>query len=414
MTNISRRGVIGQGLALGCSLAASPLVTPMSFAATGGENRLVVIILRGGLDGLDLLRPPMSEQLLRLRPQLSQSHDLELELDNGFSMHPAARALWPLWEAGELAFAQAVSTPYRHKRSHFDGQDLLEAGTAALSDRRSKEGWLNRMLQQMPGAELSTAYAIGADPMLLSRGAASVETWSPDVNFVLSSQGARLLALTLDQDPAMARAMSKAMTLAAQSGGGPRLEVDHAEAGGLAEMMDAQMESRGKSAGQAHRRIAQFAAERLREEARIACFSLGGWDTHANQARGLTRPLGRLSDSLLTLKSALGAQIWARTTILAMTEFGRTVAENGTGGTDHGTGGTMLLAGGALRGQRILGRWPGLDEADLFERRDLMPTEDVRRFAAWAIRESFGLSRAVLEQDVFPGVTLGERMNLLA
>lgn len=415
MTGLNRRGFLRRSLAAGCSLAASPLVTPVSFAATGGENRLVVIILRGGLDGLDLLRPPTSESLMRLRPSLMATNGSEFELGAGFTLHSGISALWPLWEAGEMAFVQAVSTPYRHKRSHFDGQDLLEAGTADLAQGRGKVGWLNRMLQQMPGAHMTTAYAVGADPMLLSRGPAPVESWSPDVDFVLSSQGARLLALTMERDPQMADAITRALGLAGTSGGGGIVDSDDAGTmGHLEEMMDAQMDGRGKNAGQAHVRVAKFAAERLREEARVACFSLGGWDTHARQTRALNRPLQRLADSLLTLKAGLGASVWGQTTVLAMTEFGRTVAENGTLGTDHGTGGTMVLAGGAMRGQRILGHWPGLEEADLFERRDLMPTDDVRRYAAWAIRESFGLSQSALEGDVFPGLSLGDSPGLLA
>ncbi|MBO9472748.1 DUF1501 domain-containing protein [Shimia sp. R10_1] len=413
MADLNRRGFLAQSLAVGCSLAASPLVTPVSFAATGGDNRLVVIILRGGLDGLDLLRPPPSDTLMRLRPTLGAQAS-GLEITGGVQLHPGCAELWPLWEAGELAFVQAVSTPYRHKRSHFDGQDMLEAGTAELGQGRAKEGWLNRMLQHMPGAEMSTAYAIGTDPMLLSRGAAAVETWSPDVDFVLSSQGARLLALTMERDPAMRDAMARALALAGSNGGGGVVQSAGLEdMDALDEMMDAQTAPQGRDARHAHTRVAKFAAERLRDDARVACFSLGGWDTHARQARALRRPLGQLADSLLTLRSGLGAQIWGHTTVLAMTEFGRTVAENGTAGTDHGTGGAMVLAGGALRGARVLGQWPGIEEADLFERRDLMPTDDVRRYAAWAIRESFGLGRDVLENAVFPGLQMGGDLALL-
>lgn len=414
-TLLSRRGFLTRSVAAGCSLAASPLVTPVSFAATGGDNRLVVIILRGGLDGLDLLRPPNSEMMRKLRPTLGSAPS-DMELEQGFTLHPACAPLWPLWQAGELDFVQAVSTPYRHKRSHFDGQDLLEAGTVTLEGAAEKDGWLNRMLLHMPGAEMTTAYAIGVDPMLLARGAAQVESWSPDVDFVLSAQGARLMALTMEQDPRMAAALSQAFALVGESGDGGVFEFDDTASmdAELGEMVQAQANSKPPAARKAHVRVARFAAERLREDARVACFSLGGWDSHANQAVTLKSPLARLSDSLLTLKADLGADVWGKTTVLAMTEFGRTVAENGTRGTDHGTGGAMILAGGALRGRRILGNWPGLEEADLFERRDLMPTDDVRRYAAWAIRESFGVSASALETTVFPGLSLAENPALLA
>ncbi|MBO9478969.1 DUF1501 domain-containing protein [Shimia sp. R11_0] len=414
-TVFSRRSFLSTGFLAGCSIAASPLVTPVSFAATRGENRLVVIILRGGMDGLDFLRPPNSEMMTRLRPTLSQAAPSEMMLAEGFTLHPGCAPLYELWQAGELDIVQAVSTPYRHKRSHFDGQDLLEAGTATLGGAGESDGWLNRMLQHMPGGEMVTAYAIGADPMLLSRGAAEVESWSPDVNFVLSSQGARLMQLTMERDPDMAGSLAQAFALASDAPGGGVIEVDDAGMmGGVNEMMAAQMTAKGKSAGRTHQRVASFAAAQLREEARVACFSLGGYDTHARQAKTLQRPLERLSDSLLTLKSELGAEVWGKTTVLAMTEFGRTVAENGSKGTDHGTGGSMILAGGALRGGRLLGQWPGLAEEDLFERRDLMPTDDVRRYAGWAIRESFGLSRHTLETAVFPGMSLGDSPALLS
>lgn len=411
---LNRRGFLGRGLAVGCSLAASPLLTPVTFAATPSSNRLVVIVLRGGLDGLDLLRQPDSALVRQLRPGLSALRVPEMALRDGITLHPACAPLLPLWQQGELEFVQAVSTPYRNKRSHFDGQDLLESGTASLSGGGEREGWLNRLMQNMPSSEMTTAYAIGADPMLLSRGRAQIKSWSPDVDFVLSSQGARLLQMTLQSDPQMAAAMESAVDLAGLSGGGI-VEVDpDTDMGKLDQMMDAQMDPRATSAGGAHRRVATFAAQQLRAEARIACFSLGGWDTHNKQANTLKTPLKRLSETLLTLKADMGAEVWGRTTVVAMTEFGRTVRENGTGGTDHGTGGAMILAGGALRGGRIMGRWPGLDEADLYDRRDLMPTDDVRRYAAWAIRSSFGLSRAALEDKVFPGLSLGEDPALLA
>lgn len=412
-TVMDRRGFLGRGLAVGCSLAASPLMTPVSFAATGGENRLVVIILRGGLDGLDLLQPD-NAALRALRPTLSARAPSGMEISEGMMLHVAARPLWPMWQAGELAFVQGVSTPYRNKRSHFDGQDLLEAGTAQLPTGATRDGWLNRMLQNMPGSQMTTAYAVGADPMLLSQGAAAVETWSPDVGFVLSSQGARLLEMTMERDPAMAAAMQKAMTLAGDGGGGVLEMADNDVMSELDSMMDAQMSPKGRGRAGAHVRVAEFAAQQLRDAARVACFSIGGWDTHAAQARTLKAPLKHLSDSLLALKAGVGEEVWARTTVLAMTEFGRTVAENGTKGTDHGTGGMMVLAGGAIRGRTLHGHLAGLEEADLFQGRDLMPTDDVRRYAAWAIRESFGLDRAALEGAVFPGMHLGDAPGLLA
>lgn len=156
--------------------------------------------------------------------------------------------------------------------------------------------------------------------------------------------------------------------------------------------------------------MAAFASERLLEETRIASFSLGGWDTHGRQRSGLNRALERLSDVILALHSGLGP-VWEKTAVLCLTEFGRTVAENGTRGTDHGTGGAMLYAGGALRGGQVAGDWPGLDQ--LYAGRDLLPTRDVRAHAGWVIRTLFGIDAGVIERSVFPGVELGPRSDLL-
>jgi uncharacterized protein (DUF1501 family) len=145
----------------------------------------------------------------------------------------------------------------------------------------------------------------------------------------------------------------------------------------------------------------------------VASFSLNGWDTHARQEASLTRALQSLSRVILTLKEELTVPIWQNTTVVAVTEFGRTAHLNGSQGTDHGTGGAMVLAGGALRGGRVIAGWPGLSEADLYDRRDLMPTRDVRAHLGWIMRDMFGLSKSAIERDVFPGLELGNSPGLI-
>lgn len=382
----TRRGFLTLTAALGCSFAASPLVTPVTFANTAGERRLVVIILRGGMDGLDVLRPFGDPAFAALRPRLlegSRGHDL----DGYFSLHPALGALLPLWQRDELGFVHAVSTPYRDKRSHFDGQDMLEAGTDTLNGR-PRDGWLNRMLQLMPDARADTAYAIGNNDMQVLRGAAPVANWTPDAKLRLSPQALRLAELVMEEDPALHAALAEAQLL---SGQGPGRD--------------------GK--GGAGQKIAAFAAARLRGSARIAAFSLLGWDTHRRQDKALPRSLDRLTQTLLTLRSDLGPAVWDRTAVVALTEFGRTARENGTFGTDHGTAGLMLMAGGAIRGGRVIGRWPGLADGDLYQGRDLMPTADVRSPLAWIMRGVTGLDQASLEGVVFPGLSMGSDPGLL-
>ncbi|PZQ95856.1 MAG: twin-arginine translocation pathway signal [Cereibacter sphaeroides] len=385
---MDRRIFLKGATAFGCSLAAHPLTTTLTMAAVPGEARLVVIILRGAMDGLDVVRPVGDSGFAALRPTLSEG---TLGLGGQFGLHPALGPLMPLWAAGELGFAHAVSTPYRDKRSHFDGQDVLEAGTGLdVPVPAVRDGWLNRMIQAMPGVQAETAYAIGREALPVLEGAADVRSWSPDVALQLSEQNRLLLDRIYHDDPLFRDAGAEAITLAAEtgaaaSGGGPRADVEH---------------------------LIDFAAGRLRGETRIAAFSQTGWDTHRAQGRALPKALDLLAASILRLKTQLGP-VWGQTTVLAMTEFGRTVRENGTGGTDHGTGGVMLIAGGAVRGGRVMGRWPGIGETELYEGRDLMPTADVRSYAAWAMRGLYGLDRGLLEGSVFQGLDMGDDPGLL-
>ncbi|MEM9708322.1 MAG: DUF1501 domain-containing protein [Pseudomonadota bacterium] len=387
---MDRRAFFARSFALGCSAAASPFVTPVTFASAPGDGRLVVIILRGAMDGLDVVRPLGDPHFAALRPSLNgtQAEDL----DGFFALNSALSSLMPLWRSGELAFAHAVSTPYRDKRSHFDGQDFLENGGAATDGALTAtgDGWLNRLLAQLPEAEAETAFAIGRENLLLLSGDAPATSWSPEATLSLSPQAQLLLEKVYAQDPLFRDAATQAMALS-------DLVTDPMAPGW---------------AGRA-KALAEFAAGRLKEETRIAAFSIGGWDTHANQARTLPRALGELSDAILTLRKELGP-VWGQTAVLCLTEFGRTVRENGSKGTDHGTAGAELFAGGAVRGGQVIGRWPGLGPGDLFEDRDLMPTRDVRAHAAWALRALFPVGNPVLAGDVFPGLDLGSDPKLMA
>ena len=384
MQTLDRRAFLLRSGLIGCSLAASPLITPVSFAATPGENRLVVIILRGGMDGLDVVQPYGDPGYARLRPRLAGPVDHDL--DGFFALHPGLAALMPLWTAGELSFVHAVSTPYRDKRSHFDGQDLLEAGTTDLVPG-NRSGWLNRLLSTVPGTTGETAYAIGTGELQILSGPEDVANWTPQSRLDISSQADQLLELLYREDPAFSAAFAEAKALSSEG------------------------DARKRRGG--HKAIAEFAASRLADEARIAAFSLNGWDTHKKQGRNLGRALKQLSETLLTLKDRLPANVWQKTAVVAMTEFGRTARENGTDGTDHGTGGAMLLAGGALQGGKVIGDWPGLGAQDLYAERDLMPTRDVRAHAAWVMRGLFGLDATTLETTIFPGLDLGGDPKLI-
>lgn len=386
---LNRRLFLQGSALLGCSAAAHPFLSTVALAEAPGDNRLVIIILRGAMDGLDVVQPYGDAALRGLRPTLSVGPEGgAFDLDGFYAMHPALAPLRPLWAAGELGFVQAVSTPYRDKRSHFDGQDLLEAGTGMdVPAHLRRDGWLNRLLQAVPGVRSHTAYSVGAEAMPVLAGGAPFSSWAPETRLALDGQAQRLFEELYHDDPRFAVPAAEAMAIG-------RAMTDRVDGDGL-------------------RAVARFAAARLREETRIATFSINGWDTHRNQRGGMTRSLGQVADVLLALREDLGP-VWSRTTVMAMTEFGRMAQENGGGGTDHGTGGAMILAGGAVRGGRVFGRWPGLGEGDLYAGRDLTPTADVRAYAGWAMRGLFGLDRATVEGAIFPGLDLGTDPRVLA
>lgn len=391
---LSRRLFLKSGALIACSAAAHPLLNTMTFASAPGDNRLVVIILRGAMDGLDVFQPYGDPALAALRKKLSTGPDNGAhDLDGFFALHSALGDLMPLWQAGEMAFAPAVSTPYRDKRSHFDGQHMLEAGSGTDVDLpNQRDGWLNRLLQNMPGVQSETAYSIGLDEMRILEGAAPTRSWAPETQFRISMQGQLLLQHVWHDDPLFREAGAQAIEII-----GRGVEPTQEESGPTRDA----------------RALARFAAERLNDQTRIASFSISGWDSHAQQERVIQRPLERLSAAILTLKEQLGTN-WDRTTVLAMTEFGRTVRENGGGGTDHGTGGAMLMAGGAIRGKRAYGGWPGLGESDLYADRDLMPLRDIRAYAAWTLRDLFGVEADILERAVFPDLDMGDNPGILA
>lgn len=396
--DITRRTALG----IACSFAAHPFITPIASAALPGDNRLVVIILRGAMDGLDVVQPIGDRNYAAYRGDGITAHGFALS--DIFHASEGLRPLEPLWKKGELAFAHAVSTPYRNKRSHFDGQDILEAGTNSLAGVR--DGWLNRLLTTLPTSHMRTAFALGQGHLKILSGHAPVQNWSPGVRLNLTEQDSLLLSRVYRSDELFHSSFTEASALTQD-----RIE-KVADAGPTEAnmMMDApSMDTPSMDAPKPtkDRRsavlLARYAANQLRKDARIVAYSLNGWDTHQRQNFALNKSLSQLSASILTLKQHLGAD-WENTSVLAMTEFGRTVAVNGTQGTDHGTGGAMLMAGGAIKGGHVHGIWPGLSEADLYERRDLRPTQDVRAFAAAALREGFGVSNHDLEQVVFPGL----------
>ncbi len=368
-----------------------------------GMIMLVVIVLRGALD---VVAPEVDPMLGKYRPNLSKTK--HLDLDGFFGLHPGLGDLMLLWKAGEMGFVQAVSTPYRDKRSHFDGQDLLEVGVVEVSSDARDSVWMNCMLDLIPEAKKDMVFSVGRENMLLLRGAFPTTSWAPEGRVNLSPQAQLLLDKIYSKDPLFAEAGRTAMTLAAK--------LNIAQMSGdnddNADMNDMVKQMKEATNAQKAGGLAAFAAARLKEETRFATFSIGGWDTHQRQQRSIRNASRELQLALLTLKAELGP-IWDKTCVLCMTEFSRTVCENGSQGTDHGTGGAMILAGGAVKGHKVYGKWPELDEADLYAWRDLIPTADLRQYAGWAVHDLFSLAKADLERDVFPNLDLGDKPKFI-
>ena len=378
-TEINRRAFLSGA----CCLAAAPLVTPVSFAAMPGDNRLVTIVLRGALDGLGLVQPYGDPALKVLRPKLALSMDDGLlDLDGFFGLHPAAAELMPLWVAGELGFVHATSTPYRDGRSHFDGQDMLESGGAAVRDERT--GWLNRAISAIPRTADRRAIDITTTAELILSGKSPVDVWSTRADLALGEDEQAFFVRLYRNDPAFAAAMREAT----------ETDMLSDKVHGMEQARTAGIQS-----------VAKLTAGMLSADHRIASFSINGWDTHLNQARTFKRPAKDLATAIMTLKAGLAPAVWRKTVILAITEFGRTARENGSEGTDHGTGGVAILAGGAVAGGKVYRDWPSLSESDLLDGRDLRPTMDLRHLAASMLRQQFDVSIRDLETAVFPGLS---------
>lgn len=392
----SRRAVLGAAGAL----FAWSFVPKFAYAAPGArDSRLVVIILRGALDGLSAVPPLADPDYAGLREGIAiqrEGANAGLPLDGFFFLHPALPTLSRLYRDRQATIIHAVSTGYR-ERSHFDGQDVLESGQPGPG--RTEDGWLNRLLQAMPqGEAISTrgALGVGVVPPLVVRGAAPVLGWAPPVMPRAGDDlAARLADLYGQRDPALARALARGRDverlMARSHPGAPRPRAAPDNADGM-------------------RQIAEGAAKLLDADdgPRVAALAFEGWDTHADEG-GAT---GRLAGLLRGLDGAVDAmetglrRRWADTAVMVITEFGRTARVNGTVGTDHGSGTAAFLFGGAVRGGRVVADWPGLKVEQLHERRDLKPTTDLRAVIKGVAADLFGLSQSMLGDKVFPG-TLG-------
>ena len=377
---------------------------PREARAEGRDPRLLVVVLRGALDGLATVAPVGDPDWVRLRGDKALNLDgaaSALSLDDFFALNPAMPNLHRIYKAGQASIVHAVASPYR-ERSHFDGQDVLESGLTKPGS--ADTGWLNRALASLQSAGRVSdkeAFAVGPVTPLVVRGPAPVLSWTPPkLPPATDDTVMRLLDLYRHTDSALARALEERVDLAAI-----------ARAGGMDMSPHKPGSPHPQGPGAAVRayfvEAAGTAAKFMARDdgPRVGALAFDGWDTHQDEgaANGrLAALLGALDGALGAVESGMGSA-WKETAVAVITEFGRTARINGTAGTDHGTATVALLAGGAIKGGRVIADWPGLSEAALYQDRDLKPTADLRAILKGVLRDHLRIDERALASNVFPG-----------
>lgn len=366
-----------------CAGGLATLTAPlMSLAKVPGRRKLVFVLLRGGLDGMAAIVPFGDDDYQGLRGRMAFERKDLAALESGFGLAPGLAPLKELWDRDELVAVHAMAIPYR-TRSHFDGQAVLETGLD--QPRGTSDGWLNRLLQVMDGKRSGIAVAAGL-PRSLS-GDYPVTTWSPVRLGAVEDSYLERLHLLYRRDARLHDRFEAAL-----------------------QMSEAAMT--GVAGARRRRRVTPIlkaAARFLREPdgPNVAAVEFSGWDTHTNQGMAggpLDRLLGQLAEGILAFRSECGPA-WADTTMVVMTEFGRTAHPNGSGGTDHGTAGAGFVIGPNVSRSQVLADWPGLSNKELYENRDLRPTLDTRAVLKGVTAGCFDLTENQLNR-VFPGADL--------
>jgi uncharacterized protein (DUF1501 family) len=364
--SLLRSGTIG-GLALG-------LVPRMAFAKAATERRFVFIIQRGACDGLSAVAPVGDPAFAQQRGDLARDFDDAPKLDSMFALHPALVKTAALYQGGQALFAHAVASPYRD-RSHFDGQNVLETG--GINAYQVRDGWLNRLLGVLPPGE-ARAIAVAATVPMALRGPNKVSSYAASYLPDASADMMQRVSMLYAGDSQLHALWNEAMATDKLAGGIADARQSAAATGTLAAKLLTPADG-----------------------ARIAMIETTGWDTHTGQRGRLATQLKALDALVDALHAGLGP-LWNDTLVLVATEFGRTVAINGTGGTDHGTASAAMLLGGAVKGGRVLADWPGLKQAQLYQGRDLKPTTPLDALIGGAVAEHFAVAPDRTMAALFP------------
>ncbi len=396
--------MMSAGAALGLvPVGRSAWAATAAAAGPASNKRMVVIFLRGAVDGLSVVAPYAEASYASYRPTIGLAQPGGdgglLDLDGHFGLHPALAPLMPMWSGGKLAFVHASGSP-DPTRSHFDAQDYMESGTPGM--KHTSDGWMNRLLGELPGRPSPTRG--------LAVGSVLPRIYAGPIPVASMAEGQNALKPTVLDQPRVADAFAKLY------------DGDDAASRTYRESLDARREvlsSLDPSTDDKEQRAANNGAPlpngfpddaarlarlmRNDPNVQLAFVALGGWDTHAGQgnAKGqLANRLSPLGQGLAVLADRLGP-VFDDTVVVVMSEFGRTAHENGNRGTDHGHGNVMWVMGGPVAGGKVHGRWPGIDESSLHETRDLAITTDFRSVVADVAERHLQLPDAQLDQ-LFP------------
>jgi uncharacterized protein (DUF1501 family) len=371
-------------------------------AADAKRKILVAIFQRGAADGLNIVVPFGEKRYYEMRPSLAiqapGGQNNAIDLDGHFGLHPSLQALKPLWDKQQLAIVEATGSP-DPSRSHFDAQDYMESGTPGQA---SSDGWLNRALAPS-GPETSPvrAVAMGTQLPRTLRGINSAIAVNDAQQFQMGNDEAATVVESMyaaTSDAALGRAgkdafaAMKTIRAVNQERYNPANGAQYGPGGDL---------------GRSLQQVARLIKANVGVEAAFA--EVGGWDHHGNENGQLFGLLRQFSSAVSAFATDMGDRM-EDVVLVTMSEFGRTAEENGNAGTDHGHGSVMMVLGGAVRGGKVYGRWPGLEKHQLYEGRDLAVTTDFRAVLSELVSEHLGQKNIA---QVFPGFQMGERLGLL-
>ena len=400
--SITRRIFLrNSALAVVGTAAVPSFLTRAAFGAVengGRSKRLVVIFQRGAADGLNIVVPHGEPQYYAMRPSINIPKKSVLDLDGFFGMHPSMASFQPLWKQGHLAIVHAAGSP-DSTRSHFDAQDFMETGTPGV--KATENGWLNRSLRNLPALPQNSpfrAIALGPSVPRILTGSETVVAMSNINDFSVGGRSTKP-SLAANAFEAMYDHSSDSVLHGTGEETFDAVKMLKAADPGKYKPAPGAEYPRGRF-GDSLRQLAQLIKANVGVQ--VAFADIGGWDHHVNEGAvdgQLANVLGDFSQALAALWTDLG-DLGEDTVIVTMSEFGRTARENGNRGTDHGHANVMFVLGGPVKGGRVYGRWPGLDQSQLYEGRDLALTTDFRQVIGEAVAQHLGNKNLA---EVFPG-----------